>query len=112
MNHGEEYGIDFERLYRAMLKKSCYMIVGGFCHYHLRRDGQLTIHVLLSDRPGAGTALLERLKSVGATSLLAKCPVDLESNAWYEKKGFLLESTQLSPRGRTINIWRLLCTNT
>lgn len=85
------------------------LIAGGFVHYHLRRDGQLTIREIISQRPGAGTEMLKRLKTIaGATSILAKCPVDLESNHWYAKRGFALESIEYAKSGRQINVWRMV----
>jgi len=103
--HGAEMGIDFERLFLAMSKKQVLMIEGGFCHYHLRRDRQLTIHVILSNKKGAGYRMLEQLKKQPADMLLARCPVDLESNKWYRAQGFVLKGTQFSKTGREINIW-------
>jgi len=107
IRHGEEHGVDFERLYTAMKAKSLIMLDGAFCHYHIRRDGQLTIHILLSGAPGGGQALLDILKQAPADFIIAKCPADLESNAWYAKRGFELIGTQTSKTNRLINIWRL-----
>ena len=109
--HGEEMGIDFERLHQAQLTKSLLMVQGGFCHYHKRRDGQITIHVLLSSRPGAGQEMLAQLLALGGTFLQAVCPADLPSNAWYAKRGFVLAGAKQSSKGRQLNIWRLQCTN-
>ncbi|OGC95799.1 MAG: hypothetical protein A2W25_15095 [candidate division Zixibacteria bacterium RBG_16_53_22] len=106
INHGEEQGIDFERLYKAVKSKSVIMIDNGFCHYHHRRDGQLTIHVLLSAQPGVGKKMLAMLLKIQCTFIVAKCPADLKSNKWYAKRGFVLSGTQESKTGRVINIWR------
>jgi hypothetical protein len=83
---------------------------GGMCHWHLRRDGQLTIREIITTRKGAGVgaAMLDTLKRTpGATSILAKCPADLRSNAWYAAQGFALESTEAAKSGRVINVWKL-----
>ncbi|MGD9851971.1 MAG: hypothetical protein AB7T38_11935 [Nitrospirales bacterium] len=82
------------------------LVDGGICHWHLRKDGQLTIREIISTRPGAGTEMLEKLKKVPCTSIFARCPDDLESNQWYRKKGFSLEEVQISKSGRKINSWR------
>lgn len=108
--HGAEQGIDFERLFRAMTDKSVIMIDGGFCHYHRRRDGQITIHVILSNKRGAGRQMLQQLKqhkATGVTVLVAKCPADLQSNHWYAAQGFTLVRTEQTKTNRTLNVWSM-----
>lgn len=84
------------------------MINGGFCHWHLRRDKQLTIREIISTRPGAGKEMLDVLASVpGAESIFAKCPADLPSNLWYARRGFVKEGEEVTRTGKTLNLWRL-----
>lgn len=98
----------FETLYESAQRNELILIDGGFCHWHLRRDGQLTIREIISTRPGAGSEMLVRLKQVpGAISLFAKCPVELESNGWYARRGFILEGQETTKTGRVLNLWRL-----
>lgn len=98
----------FETLYTSAQRGELLLVNSGFCHWHLRRDFQITIREIISTRPGAGSEMLEILKQTpGATSLFAKCPVDLESNQWYAKKGFILETTETTRTGRKLNHWRL-----
>lgn len=98
----------FEQLYDAQKKHELILRDGGMCRFHLRRDGQMTIHEIISARPGCGTEILEQLKQVsGATSILAKCPTDLSSNDWYARRGFILEATEATKSGRKLNVWRL-----
>lgn len=98
----------FETLWESAQRGELLLTEGGFCHWHLRKDGQLTIREIISLRPGAGSEMLERLKQVaGATSLFAKCPVELEANDWYRKRGFALEGTETTKTGRVLNLWRL-----
>lgn len=97
----------FNELYESAGKGEFF---GYVCQWHLRRDGQLTIHALIVEpalqRQGIGSALLARLEAVeGATSLLAKCPADLPSNAWYARKGFTLRGREATPSGRELNVW-------
>lgn len=85
---------------------------GAMCHWHLRRDGQITIREIIVEQSeqgnGLGRAMIERLKAVpGATSLYANCPADLPSNAFYRRLGFVLESQTPTGRGRPMNQWRL-----
>jgi hypothetical protein len=98
----------FETLYESAQRGELLLVDGGFCHWHLRRDGQLTIREIISTRPGAGSEMLATLKQTpGAISLLAKCPADLLANDFYQKKGFVLEGTETTKNGRTLKLWRL-----
>lgn len=105
----------FETLHESSKKKELILVDGGLCHFHKRRDGQLTIReiIILPDRQnkGIGTEILEQLKSIqGVSSIFAKCPVDLPANVWYESKGFELENVETNKTGRQLNHWRLtLC---
>jgi hypothetical protein len=97
----------FEALYEASQHGELLLIDGGFCHWHLRRDGQLTIHEIISTRSGAGSEMLAYLKKQPATCIVAKCPVDLPSNDWYRRRGFALEQTEITKTGRKLNVWKL-----
>jgi hypothetical protein len=98
----------FETLYESTQRGELLLVNGGFCHWHLRRDGQLTIREIISLRPGAGSEMLRKLRTCkDASSIFAKCPIELESNEFYRKKGFVLEGTETTPRGRKLNLWRL-----
>lgn len=98
----------FETLYESSQRNELLLITGGLCHWHLRRDGQLTIREIISTRPGAGSEMLTTLKQTpGALSLFAKCPVELDANGWYAKRGFNLEGQELTKTGRVLNLWRL-----
>jgi hypothetical protein len=98
----------FETLWASARRGELLLLDGAFCHYHLRRDGQLTIREIISLCPGQGQLILERLaKTPGATSILAKCPADLEANAWYKRRGFHLEAVETTKTGREVNVWRL-----
>jgi hypothetical protein len=98
----------FENLYESSRRGELLLIEGGMCHWHLRRDGQLTIREIISTKPGAGNAMLEQLKETpGASCIVAKCPVDLASNQWYAKQGFELVNVESAKSGRRINVWKL-----
>lgn len=98
----------FEKLHEAHQKNELILVDGGMCRWHLRRDKQLTIHEIISQRPGAGSEMLTQLKTTpDATSIFAKCPADLPSNNWYNRRGFALEETETLASGREINHWRL-----
>jgi len=98
----------FENLYESSKRGELLLVSGGMCHWHLRRDGQLTIREIIATRPGAGSEMLATLMATAdATAIVAKCPVDLSSNGWYARKGFQLASTEQAKSGRGINVWRL-----
>ena len=42
----------FETLYESAQRGELLLVNGGMCHWHLRRDGQLTIREIISTRPG------------------------------------------------------------
>lgn len=87
--------------------------VKGYADYHLCRDGQISIYQIAVDRRlhrrGHGTRLLNAVIAAcpGATSVLAKCPADIEANGWYERRGFVLAGTETTKSGRILNVWRL-----
>ena len=97
----------FETLYESAQRGELLLVDGGMCHWHLRRDGQLTIREIISTRTGAGSVMLSELKRQPATSVFAKCPADLEANEWYQSRGFTDEGTETTPSGRTLRLWRL-----
>ena len=87
------------------------LVDGGMCHWHLRRNGQLTIREIIvakdRQRQGIGIYMISELMGVaGATSLFAKCPADLPANSWYEHWGFRLEGTGTTKTGKVLNLWR------
>lgn len=71
------------------------LVDGGFCHFHRRRDGVVTIRELLvlpsSRKQGIGKWLVERVaqNNPGAT-LRARCPASWEANAFWQAMGFVL----------------------
>jgi len=102
----------FETLHESSQRGELLLVDGGMCHWHLRRDGQLTIREIISTRRGAGSLMLRRLEATpGATSLYAKCPADLPANEWYAKRGFTHEATETTKSGRALKCWRKALTN-
>lgn len=73
----------FETLWESARRGELMLIDGGFCHWHLRKDRQLTIREIIATRSGAGKEMLEQLKKQPAQSIFAKCPEDLAANHWY-----------------------------
>lgn len=98
----------FESLYASAQRGELLLVEGGMCHWHLRRDGQLTILEIISLQPGVGSRMLQYLAArPGAKTLFAKCPVDLPSNAWWLKRGFTLVRTERTRTGRLLNCYEL-----
>jgi len=102
----------FESLMESAERRELILVDGGLCHFHLRRDGQLTIReiIVLPERQGQGigTAILEQLKfTPNAVSIFAKCPFDLDANDWYHALGFTDEGMEITKSGRWLRLWRL-----
>jgi hypothetical protein len=98
----------FDALYESAKRNELLLVDGGFCHWHLRRDGQLTIREIIATKKGSGSKMLSELKNVfGVKFILARCPSDLPSNAWYKNKGFTLDRMEKTKNGKELNIWIL-----
>lgn len=99
----------FDALYESSKRGELLLVEGGFCHWHLRRDGQLTIREIISTHPGAGSRMLDILKNTpGAICIVAKCPCHLESNGWYKRRGFTFMEQQPTRNSKhAVNVWRL-----
>ncbi len=74
--------------------------VGGFCHFHRRRDGWRTVYELVSESPGAGSALLAAVPR----PVRLKCPVPLAANGFYRRMGGVLVAVEPGRR-RPLNVW-------
>ncbi len=96
----------FESLHDSANAGELLLIDGGYCRWHLRRDGTITIYEIISTRPGAGWEMLSRLIRQ-RKPIQAKCPQDLPANAWYRRRGFRLAGIETTRSGRMLNIWRL-----
>lgn len=98
----------FDSLWESAQRGELMLVDGGMCHWHLRRDGQITIREIISLKPGAGSAMLETLKQTpGASSIFAKCPANLPANMWYQHKGFSFVRQESTKSGKPINCWKL-----
>lgn len=100
----------FNALIEAAERGELILVNGGLCHFHLRKDGQLTIREIIvlpeRQRQGVGTAILEQLKQTDAVSIFAKCPYDLPANEWYYKRGFVDEGIEVTKSDRRLRLWR------
>lgn len=98
----------FDALYASAQRGELLLVDGGLCHWHLRRDGQLTIREIIATRSGAGREMLALLKGTpGATSIFAKCPDDLAANGWYLHMGFEAEGHERTRTGKLLWLYRL-----
>lgn len=97
----------FSILMEARSKNELILIDGGMCHFHLRKDGQLTIREIISTKFGAGKEILSMLMVIeGVKFIIAKCPTWLDSNVWYQKNGFYIANVEKTKSGKEINVWR------
>lgn len=102
----------FNALYKSSQKGELIIEKGGMCHWHLRKNGQITIREIIVlpeyQRMYIGTNILKSLKSVkGAKSIFSKCPAELPANNWYKKMKFELVGQSYTSTGRKMNHWEL-----
>lgn len=102
----------FNALHEAAQRGELLLVDGGMCHYHLRRDGVLTIReiLVLPDRQGQGIgrAMLDQLRAVpGARVIRAKCPAELAANGWYRAMGFTAAYVDQTRAGGRLFVWEL-----
>lgn len=105
----------FETLNESNERGELLLVDGGMCHFHARRDGQLTIREIIVQRGhqghGIGRAMVQKLEVIaleaGASNIFAKCPADLPANGWYARMGFVQEGTEMTRTGKALNLWRL-----
>lgn len=102
-----ETGHDFEQIYQSMQKQNLLLLEGAFCNFRHRKDNQITIYSIVSCIPGGGQRCLQMLIDRKPSFIQAVCPADMDSNAWYEKRGFTLFEVKFSRTGRELNVWRL-----
>lgn len=95
----------FHTLYASAQAGELMLIDGGYCRYHLRRDGQLTIYEIISLQPGAGSEMLRRLCQLPARIIVARCPASYASNAWYQRRDFALDRVEVTKAGEELNVW-------
>lgn len=98
----------FESLYESAEKGELILLDDALCQYHLRRDGLLTIKLLivlpLHRRNGVGRSIVNNLLT-RARGVVARCPADLPSNAFWGAVGFRNVGTERARSGRVINVW-------
>lgn len=85
----------------------------GFVHYHHRKDRQTTIYSIAvscrHQKQGWGRLLFYRVLCTAIerqqSCIVAKCPEDLPSNAFYKHLGFQLDAQEPGKK-RRLNCWR------
>ena len=98
----------FEALNQAADDGELILLQGGLCHFHKRQDGVVTIREIIvlpaNRRYGIGSTLVTKARG-DACKVVARCPADLPSNAFWEAMGFVHTETQTTRTGRSINVW-------
>jgi len=81
--------------------------VGGFVHWHARRDGWHTIYEIAVDRAQHGRGIGRALLYAVPTPIRLKCTADNEAgNRFYAGAGMILADTEPG-RKRALNVWEL-----
>lgn len=101
----------FEVLWESAKRGELLLLEGSLCRWHLRGDGQITIYEIIVlpeyQRHKIGTQIIAYLKQIpDATSIFAKCPVDLPANYWYQYLEFIDEGIETTKTGRRLRLWR------
>ena len=95
----------FQALNESANRGELILVNGAMCRYHIRKDGVLVIREIIvmpsERRKGLGRSIVRSLK-LQSNLIIAKCPFAYESNAFWEKVGFSLKSTDGG-----INTWQL-----
>lgn len=101
--HKKELGyVSYGAIKDSILKQEM-LIAGdgkGFCRWHKRRDGWNVVYDLVSEKKGAGKALL---LAVPLPRRL-KAPVDIAANGFYERMGGQLAGVEEGKK-RRLNVW-------
>lgn len=84
-------------------------IVGAVLYNHCVRKPQTTIYDLCVDEDyrmqGIGTRLVQKVKTESPHDrLIAKCPIDLQANQFYQKTGWI-KSAEERGKNRELNVW-------
>lgn len=102
----------FQALYNSAKNKELIIVNGGLCHWHFRKNGQITIREIIVlpeyQNKGIGTRILKKLEKIkGAKSIFAKCPSELDANKWFKSRGFKLVGGETLKSGQKLNHWKL-----
>ena len=79
---------------------------GAFCHFHRRRDMVSVIYEICVPDEARGQGIARQMINMLLVPIQLKCPVDNESNKFYEHIGFKLVEVQQGKK-RKLNLWRL-----
>jgi GNAT superfamily N-acetyltransferase len=78
--------------------------VGGFVHWHRRRDGWSTVYEIAVAQKWRGLNLGRALINAIPRPTRLKCTIDNPANSFYECVGFRLARTEAG-RKRALNVW-------
>lgn len=82
------------------------LVEGGILQYYVKKDGNVTLSLIISTRPGAGSEMLGRLyQKCLRKKITLRCPQDSPSNSWWLKKGFENIGQVTTRKGTTLNIY-------
>jgi hypothetical protein len=110
--HRAEVGFVLRKsLERASARDELFTTHASAAYVWHRRDGQTTLHAIVSEEAGHGSRLLQLIvsdsRARGQTSLLARCPEGLAANDWYARRDFVLARVEPG-KLRPLNVWVLV----
>lgn len=99
-----EKAVDEKKLIVAVDENGTVM---AFCNYNVRKkDGVLVIYEICVDATYRSNGIAKRMIKKLPKPIVAKCPIDNESNKFYKKLGFKLMKVD-EGRKRKLNVWEL-----
>lgn len=78
----------------------------GFCNYNKRKDGINIIYEICTDYKYRGNKIAKMMLEKLKKPIQLKCPIDNESNKFYEHCNFKLIDVEEGKK-RKLNVWRL-----
>lgn len=98
----------FFDLMDSVTRNELYFDEGGILQFYRKRDGNITLSMIISIKPGSGSRLLNRLlEESRGKKITLRCPDSLPSNRWWREKGFKLVRAETSKKGTLINVYEM-----
>jgi len=98
----------FFDLLDSVARNELILVEDGILQYYLKKNGEVTLSMIISQRPGVGQQLLSKLyeKCKGKT-IWVRCPINLtHSNNWWVKRGYRFVRQETTRKGSFLNVYR------
>lgn len=83
------------------------LVEGGILQFYRKKDGDITLSLIISTLPGSGSRMLERLYEKCPGKLITlRCPLTSSANEWWQKKGFRFVRQETTRKGTVLNVYQ------